>query len=157
MVRTVLIVLHAVPGVVGLVAGLLSLRPPQPDDRRRPWRLIYGGCLAALIAGLLGLVAYDWTDLDPAARVAFSGLAVLAGVMGYRLYRAGREAADRPAGWQARYLGHVYFSYVSLWAGFLVVPALALPMPQLAVPAAVLAVVVTGNVLVRRYRRRLGV
>ena len=155
--RTTLVMLHALPGVIGLLAGVLSLRPPRPDDNRRPWRLIYGACVATLIAGLVGLLAYDWRDLDVVARIAFTGLLALAAVMGYRLHRARREAADRTAGWQGRYVAHVYFTYVSLWAGFLVVPALALPMPQVAVPLVVAAVLVTGSVLVGRYRRRLEV
>lgn len=155
--RTALVMLHALPGLVGLAAGFLSLRPPQADDGRRVWRLVYGACVAILIAGLVVLLAYDWGDLDATARVAFTGLAGLAAVMGYRLHRARREAADRTADWQGRYVAHVYFTYVSLWVGFLVVPALAMPMPQVAVPLAVVAVVATGGVLVGRYRRRLGV
>jgi hypothetical protein len=60
--RTVAAVVHAAPGVVGLVAGLLSLAPPRAEDRRGGWRLIHAVCVATLLGGLVALVVYDWRD-----------------------------------------------------------------------------------------------
>jgi hypothetical protein len=40
---------------------------------------------------------------------------------------ARREASSEPAGWKGRYINHLYFSYVALWVGFLIVPAINSP------------------------------
>jgi hypothetical protein len=96
--RTVAAVVHAAPGVVGLVAGLLSLAPPRAEDRRGGWRLIHAVCVATLLGGLVALVVYDWRELDAVARTGFLALVGLAGVMGYRLHRAWREASRQSAG-----------------------------------------------------------
>ncbi|NDL60245.1 hypothetical protein [Phytoactinopolyspora mesophila] len=151
--RTALVILHAAPGVAGVLTGLLALSPPRPDDGRRRWRDLYVGCIAILIVGMVALVVYDWAELDTAARVAFAGLGGLAAIMGFRLWRAHREASDQPHGWQRRYIDHVFFTYVSLWIGLLIVPALNTPAPQVAVPIVVLAVLGTGHVLLTRYKR----
>lgn len=148
--------LHAAPGVVGLVAGLLALPPPQPGARRRGWRVLYAVCVAMLVAGIVALIIQDWPTLDPAARVVFLGLLGLGLVMGVRLWLAHRLYATGVPRWQERYVGHVYFTYVSLWIGFLIVPALATPLPQVAVPLAVVVVLGVGHVLLTRYRRQRG-
>src|SRR5690606_36802985 len=51
-VRTALVLLHAVSGIVGLVAGLLAL--PPPGARRTGWRMLYAACVARLVAGIGG-------------------------------------------------------------------------------------------------------
>ncbi|WP_166352946.1 hypothetical protein [Phytoactinopolyspora limicola] len=153
--RTGLVLLHAAPGVAGVLAGLLSLSPPRPDDGRHHWRRLYVACVTVLIVGMVALIVYDWTDLDAAARVTFTGLAGLAAVMGWRLWLAHREASAQRTGWQRRYVDHVYFTYVTLWIGLLIVPALNTPMPQVAVPIVVLAVLTTGHVLLKRYKREV--
>jgi hypothetical protein len=153
--RTALVFLHASPGVVGLLVGMLTLRPPRPGDGRRRWRLIYAVCIAVLATGLVALLAYDWGALDTTARAAFAGLACLAVVMGYRLRLARLEARRRRDGWQERYVTHVYFTYVSLWVGFLIIPALNLPLPQVGVPLTVVAVLLIGNRLIGQYKQRL--
>src|SRR5690606_19911030 len=123
--RTVLVFVHAVPGVVGLVAGLLALPPPAPGAPRRGWRLLYAACVAALVAGIVALIIRDWPTLEPVVRVVFLGLLGLGLVMGVRLWLAHKLYATGAPRWQERYVGHVYFTYVSLWIGFLIVPALA--------------------------------
>lgn len=152
--RTALVILHAAPGVAGLMAGLLAVPPPRPADGRTWWRRLYALCVAVLLGGLVVLLAYDWADLDPAARLAFTGLAGLGAVMAVRLVLARRAAGTGAAGWQRRYVDHVAFTYISLWVGFLVVPALNTAWPQVAVPVVVVAVVGAGSVLASRYRRR---
>lgn len=153
--RTALVFLHATPGVVGLLVGVPTLRPPRPGDGRGRWRLIYALCIALVATGLVALLAYDWGTLDATARAAFTGLACLAIVMGYRLRSARSEPARRRDGWQERYVRHVYFTYVSLWIGFLIIPALNLPLPQVGVPFTVVAVLLMGNRLIGQYKERL--
>jgi hypothetical protein len=68
---------------------------------------------------------------------------------------------DSPAvtsqGWERRYVNHVYFTYISLWVGFAIIPALRSPTPGLWIPVAVATVLATGRVLEHRYQRRIGI
>ena len=156
MLRAILVGIHTAAGVGGLLTGVWSLRPPQPTQTRRWFRRLYWLCIVALLVSVVVLVAVDWSDFDAGARVAFVALAGgLGGAMLYRLARADREARTRTPGWEKRYIGHVYFTYVSLWIGFVVLPALNLPLPQVTVPATAVAVLAIGTVLINRYKRRV--
>jgi hypothetical protein len=153
--RTALVVIHASAGVGGLLTGLAALSPPRPSDGRAWMRRLYLVCLAILLGSMVVLVAIDWSGLDAGARIAFAALIGLGSVMAYRIVRAQREASLRSANWEHRYIGHVYFTYISLWEGFLILPALSLPLPQLSVPAVALAVLGIGHVLISRYKTRI--
>ena len=72
-----------------------------------------------------------------------------------RLLLARRAARTAATGWQRRYVDHMAFTYISLWVGFLVVPAVNTAWPQVAIPVVVVVVVVTGSVLASRYKRRV--
>lgn len=95
----------------------------------------------------------DWAGLESGARLAFTGLAVLAVVMLIRAYLAHRRVARGGRGWEGRYVNHVYFTYISLWVGLAIVPALRSPDPELWVPIAVAVVLSTGALLVRRFKQ----
>lgn len=155
MLRTVLVVIHATSGVGGLAAGLFSLAPPRPGDNRRLVRQLYSLCIGILLSSMGLLVAMDWSDLDAGGRVAFGGLSGLGAVMAYRTVRAHQEASRRRANWQERYIGHLYFTYISLWEGFVILPALNLPLPQVSVPAVAVAVLLIGHTLIGRYKARV--
>lgn len=152
--RTVLVIIHASAGVAGLLVGLPSLAP-DPATSRTWLRRLYAACIAVLLASMVSMIAVDWGQLETGARIAFGGLAGLGAVMVYRLRCAHREARVQDVGWQLRYIGHVYFTYISLWVGFLIVPALNLPSPQLAAPLVVAATLTTGHMLIARYQRRV--
>lgn len=152
--RTTLVVIHAGAGIIGLAAGAAALVPPAGHDRWLRVRDLYAVCVGLLLAALLVLVVVDWADLDTGSRIAFTALGGLGVAMAVRLTLARRLAQARPAGWAERYLGHVYFTYISLWVGFVVLPALELPTPQLAVPLSALVVLVIGHFALRRFRRR---
>lgn len=155
MLRTVLVVIHAGAGIAGLVVGLSAIAPEPPRGWLRLLRRAYLPCVAVLLASLAALLVVDWGGLATGVRLAFGGLAGLGAVMVIRLVLAQREVAAQRAGWQGRYIDHVAFSYIALWVGFLVLPALNLPYPQFTVPAVVVAVIGTGALLVSRYRRRV--
>ena len=104
---------------------------------------------------LIALIVLDWEGLDTTARVAFTALTGLAAVMMLRSVLAARVVSSREPGWEGRYIGHIYFTYISLWMGFVILPALNLPMPQVTVPVIAAAVLVTGQTLVGRYKRRV--
>lgn len=153
--RTTLVVIHAVAGIVGLAAGIAALVPPRGVDRWRRARDLYAVCVGVLLAALIALVAIDWADLDTGSRIAFAGLTGLGVAMAVRLIMARRLARSQTTDWPQRYIGHIYFTYISLWVGFVVLPALELPMPQLAVPLSALVVLVVGHFSLRRYQSRL--
>jgi hypothetical protein len=157
MSREILVAIHAGSGIVGLIVGLAVFSPSPANERRsRIWRIVYAGLLVVLTVSLLALIVTDWASLETGSRLAFSGLAILAGVMLGRIYLAHRLAGSRIAGWERGYVSHVYFTYVSLWVGFAIIPALRSPAPGLWIPIAVIGVLAAGNVLVHRYERRIG-
>ena len=154
MLRDILVVIHAGSGLVGLVIGLAVFAPPSVPGSRAELRRLYAGCVAVLLGSMVAMIAVDWTGLEVGARAAFLGLTGLGAVIAFRLLRAHHEARTRTRGWQQRYIGHVYFTYVSLWIGFLIVPALNVPFPQIAVPAVVVGVLAVGHVLLERFKQR---
>lgn len=153
--RTFLIVVHASAGIAGLGTGLLSIPPPHPGDRRNVIRGAYLACVAVLLVSLVALVVIDWDGLDSSARIAFSALTVLAAMMVFRLVRAYRAVVSGDIRWQERYINHVYFTYISLWMGFVILPALSLPLPQVTVPLVGVGVLLMGHLLLARYKARL--
>jgi hypothetical protein len=157
MTRELLVAIHAGSGILGLVVGLSVFTPPESrGGRKRSWRIAYGVLLIILVVSLLALIATDWPGLETGSRLAFSGLAGLGGVMLGRIYLAHRLAGGSGRGWERRYVGHVYFTYVSLWVGFAIVPALRSGNPGLWIPVAVIGVLAAGTLLIHRYERRIG-
>lgn len=154
--REILVAIHAGAGVAGLVVGLAVFRPPIPADRRLWWRIAYGGLLVVMVVSLVALIAVDWPELPIGARMAFSGLAILGVVILARMAMAYRLVLSREPGWQRRYVGHVYFTYVSLWVGFAIVPALRSPDPILWIPVSVIGVLTVGWFLLHRYESAIG-
>jgi hypothetical protein len=154
VLRSALVVIHAAAGVGGLLTGLASLSPPRPTDHRTWVRLLYLLSILILLASMIMLVILDWTGLDSVGRIAFSGLIGLGAVMAYRLGRAYREASTREPDWPERYINHVSFTYIALWEGFVILPALSLPLPQLSVPVVAIAVFLIGHALIVRYKTR---
>jgi hypothetical protein len=154
MLRTVFLVIHVSAGVIGLVLGLLAfrLRAGRPDSVR----LGYAAALGVLSASLVGMLVIDWPELATGAQLGFAALAALSVVMIYRIVRAFGEAASATPGWQERYVGHVFFTYIALWIGFVAVLALRLPFPQIAVPVVAIGTLLIGQALVRVYHRRAG-
>lgn len=156
MTREMLVVIHAGAGVAGLLVGLAVFPPPRTPEFRKWWRITYGLLLVVLIVSLLFMIITDWSGLETGARLAFSGLAGLGLVMIARMLMAHRLAGSGEPGWERRYVGHVYFTYVSLWVGFAIVPALRSPTPGLWIPVAVVAVLTAGSVVLHRYEERIG-
>lgn len=158
MTREVLVAVHAGAGITGLIVGLAVFHPPTTSGGSpRLWRIAYGSMLAILLFSLLALIAIDWRGLQTSARLAFVGLAGLAGVMVSRMYMAHRLVSDDNREWRHHYVSHVYFTYISLCVGFVIVPALRSNTPALWIPIAVAIVLVTGTILLRLYEQRIGI
>ncbi len=71
MAHDVLIVLHALSGVVCFAAGVLSLRL----STTRSWRFrTLVGSLVGLLVFMVAAIILDWPDLETATRVVFVAL-----------------------------------------------------------------------------------
>jgi hypothetical protein len=151
--RTIFLTLHVAGGVLGLLVGLFSFRPPQDTRVRLGLRRLYATAIGVLAISLVGIVAVDWSSLDPTQRILFSILIGLAAVIVTRLVLAFRLARRQPAGWQAIYMNHVYFSYISLWEGFFIVSLLDLGAPAFMVGGVAIGVLLVGGILFNRYKR----
>jgi len=154
--RDALVLIHAGAGVAGLLVGFGLITPPLSADEHRGRRMVFLALLVIVLASLLGMIVLDWDGIDLAARLTFTGLGGLASVMAYRMWSAHSLAGRRPVNWEESYVDHTYFSYISLWVGFAIVPALQSNNPGLWIPIAVVAVLATGTVAIKRYKAHLG-
>lgn len=153
MLRTVFVIIHVASGIGGLLIGpaVFRPRPGRPDAVR----LAYPILIALLLGSLLGMIALDWGDLEPAAKIAFLALTGLGVAMLIRILLAAKLAAAATPGWEHRYIDHVFFTYIALWIGFLILPALSLPYPAVTAPLVAVGVLALGLVALGRYKRRV--
>lgn len=154
MLHTVMIALHAAGGVAAFVAGCLALFPPRDGRRARRLFGAYLGSLGLMLVFLLAAIAADWQQLSTAPRVVFGGLLVLALFMGWRALAARGLLRRRSGQWQVPYIGHVGFTLIALWDGFVVVSAIDLGAPGWLVGVLALLGVVVGNRALHRVKAR---
>lgn len=146
---------HVGAGVLGLLLGPPVFAAARRPDRRPALRWAYQAALVVLVVAVAGAVAAHWSDLDTGARAAFGGLVLLGAVIVARGHLALRALRQRRAGWQQRYLDHVYFTYVSLWEGFVLVAILESGLPAWLAPMAAVGILVAGAALLSWYKRRI--
>lgn len=145
MLHSVFIVLHAAAGLLSLTFGVLALRRPVWFDR-------YLGALVAMAVFLAAAVARSWPDLDAGTRAVFAGLGVLAAVMLARAVAARALVRSGPP--HRAYVGHVGFTLISLFDGFVVVAVLDLGGPGWLAAAAAVTGVLVGHLALGPDRRR---
>ena len=114
-----LIVLHALAGVLAFASGCAVIRPPV-DVHGVRFRL-YLGSLVALVVFLVAAIASHWANLDTMPRLIYAALTVLGLFMLWRAWRA-RTAAVQGAS----YVEHVGFTLIALFDGFVIVSAIDL-------------------------------
>jgi hypothetical protein len=154
--RTVLLSPHVAGGVVGLILGIFALRPPADDSRTRLGvRRAYLASLAVLTLFLAALVVEDWSGQNAAKRAIFGGLTAFAFLVLARAVLALRAERQRPPSWRSVYMNHVYFTYISLWEGLLIVGLLDLSAPPWLVGAVAVGLVFVGARLFHRFERRV--
>ncbi len=147
MWHTVFIAVHAAAGTLAFVAGCLALR-------RGTLFGTYLWSLVAMVVFLALAVTVEWSLLDTATRLIFTGFVALSGFM---LWRAARARSIRPAsaGPSSRYVEHVGFTLVALLDAFLVVAALNLGAARWVVATVGVLVAAAGHVVLRAGRDRL--
>ncbi len=159
MVREVLLAVHICAGAGGLVVGLFALRPPASGDKRAALRGLYAASLVVMVVAVAGSIAAGWSDFDTMTRVVFVGLCVLGVFMLLRIYLSFRLARQRSGSWQSPYMNHVYFTYISLWEGFVIIAILDSGLPgwlvPVGIPVSMVAILLIGGFAIARYQRRV--
>lgn len=69
-----------------------------------------------LLVFLSATVAVDWRGLQTTQQFIYVVLIALAAFMVTRVLLAFRVAQQQGSGWESRYMNHIYFTYISLWA-----------------------------------------
>jgi hypothetical protein len=126
--RTAFLTLHVAGGAAGLLLGAFVLRPPEPGHHRLALRRGTPPRLQCLQVSN-STVLLDWTRIDTVQHIVYTGLIGLALVIAGRVFLAFRVARNQRDGWQASYMNHIYFTYISLWEGFFIVGLLDLKAP----------------------------
>lgn len=148
VVDTVFVTVHAVAATIAFGAGLLA----APAGR---FLGVYRGAMAVMAAALVPAVVVDWSTTEPTARLVFTGLIGLAGVMVVRAELAGRQHPARTGGPTGAYLEHIGFTLIALADGFAVVAAIRAGAPGWAVGVLAVAVVAVGHGTIQVAKRRL--
>ena len=154
MLHTIVISIHAAAGLLGFGVGAALAARPELAVRRR-WALIgYLAFLIVLVIGLVVAVVIDWPTLVLGQRFAFGALAALGGYTLYRGIRAVRVSRQQASGWQLAFIGHIGFTLISLFDGFVIVSAIDLGAPGWAVALVAVAGIALGVAGVRALERR---
>jgi hypothetical protein len=153
--RTALVTLHAVSGGLALVLGVYAMRPPLYEARLGWLRHAYYAAVVTMAAFLAATVAVDWPSLGVTRRIFFSALVVLAAVIVARTWHAGRVARRGEPGWPLRYVGDIFFGYISLWEGFVIISLLHAGLPAWGVGFIAGGVFAVGSAVVDHYKRTL--
>ncbi len=156
VLRTVFLSLHVAGGVVGLLIGAFAIRPPLAQDSRLLLRRAYATALVVLLVFLTATVFVDWPRLQVMQQVIYTGLIGLAVYMVIRAFLSFRVAQQQVGGWETKYMNHIYFTYISLWEGLVIVGLFDLGAPALLIGAVAVGVVILGAVLFNSYKARLG-
>ena len=153
--RSAFLSLHVASGLLGLLLGAYVVRPPPTKAFRLRLRSVYALAIVVLSGSLNGLVILDWPNLDPATRVVFAIFVGLAIVIVTRALLAYRQAQRQGGDWHLSYMKHIYFTYISLWEGFVIVGLLDLGAPGWLVGAVAVGVLVLGSIWFNGWRRGL--
>jgi hypothetical protein len=148
MWHSALVTLHALGGLLALVAGCLALRRPSYLDT-------YFWSLVACIAFLVAVVAVDWNGLEAGSRALFVALSALGALMVWRGAQARRLATCSRQQWSARELDHLGFTLVALLDAFVVIGALDLGAPGWLVGVVAIAVAAVGHAWITSLKRGL--
>lgn len=147
-----MIVLHAAAGVAAFAVGCAALHPARlRRNRWLPALLVW--LLAGLVLFMVGAMAAHWDDLEPAARIAFGALTVLGLYMLARARRARAAARHLSSRNQDRYIDDIGFVLVALLNGFVIVTALDLGAPPVAVAPLGVVAVITGHRMIAHAKR----
>jgi hypothetical protein len=129
MLHTAMIGLHAAAGVAAFVAGCLALFPPNAEQRAQRLLGVYLVSLWLMLVFLLAAIAAHWRQLGPAQQMIFGGLFLLGLYMGWRALSARGLLRRRSGQWRLPDMGHIGFTLIALWDGFVIVLAIDLGTP----------------------------
>lgn len=154
MAYAVFIALHALAGVVGLVAASALVFVPRYADNRTLFS-VYLWSLVALVAFLAAAMAAHWQDLGETERLTFSALFLLGPYMLYRANKARLFLSGKPQVQPHDYFDHIGFTLIALFEGFVIVSAIDLDAPGWLVAVIALLGIAAGRWAVGRAKTRV--
>jgi uncharacterized membrane protein len=127
------VAIHAVAASVCFVAGLIILAPPiRILGNREKLLKVFAAAFPVFLISLYLAIAFGWGRWDNPLKIIFVSLIALDLFMVWRAFRALNVFKSKTAVWQIKFIGHVGFNIISLFAGFVIVLAIVLGVPNLA-------------------------
>ena len=127
--HNILIVVHALGGVVSLITGIILIIPSLHHNTRSHLLKVFLPALMVLVIGLFAVVIFDWQGFSLAQKIPFGVLCLLALYMSWRAFQAYRVFQGQSEGWMALFVDHIGFNLISLFDGFVIVSSLDLGAP----------------------------
>lgn len=118
--HTILIVLHALAGVISFIAGCVVVFSQNHRFDRRLFRL-YLWALIAMTVFLAGAMIAWWSVYTSIEQAAFAGLFVLGLYMLYRAFESRSLLQTQQSDWGSTPIQHIGFTLISLFEGFIIV------------------------------------
>jgi hypothetical protein len=151
MLHFLLIVLHALSGVIAFVAGWMSIiRLRTKPLSGLLW--LYLGSLVGLVVFMSGAILIDWPQLSTVQLLIYLGLFALGIYMLVQGYQAYAVQQKHDQGWKVSYVDHVGFTLIALFDGFVIVSAIDLGVPAWGVVVIGVLGVVVGRYAINRAR-----
>lgn len=155
LVHDTLIALHAAGGAVCFVSGVFLIVPSTRSRAHLRWLFtIFLASLALMLVPLYLVIAVDWVGLDISRQVAFTALGILGLYMAWRAFQARNVLRTRPEAWRLKFIDHIGFNLISLFAGFVIVSAIDLGAPSWLVGVIAVSGVAAGIVAVNFVKSR---
>ena len=153
MLHDVLVWVHAALATVSFAAGLaVSFK----YLRKRWLFMIYLSSLVGMTIAVVAAVSVGWREFALGAKIAFSGLIVLAFYMLWRAIQARQELIAQESGWHDRVIGHAGFTLISYFEGFVIVALLNAGGPVWLVAIVAVLGILGGQQVINLAQRRAG-
>jgi hypothetical protein len=150
-----LLIAVLVAAVIGAaIAGPRALRPPAQPSQRPLVRRAYVSLLVLATVAAVGTTIATWSQLSTRMMIslfAVDCLGLLLSEIGFMALHTLREVR---AGWQETYTNQIYFSYLLLWEGLLVMAIANSPLSPWVIPFAAIGLAIAGAALFRLYEDR---
>ncbi len=150
-----LIAVHTIGASICFISGLTVLTPPVGEHASRRWLFkVFLTAFPFLLIPLYLAIAVGWPQFGISEMAIFPVLGLLDLFMTWRAFKAYKVFQSQPQGWQLKYIDHVGFNIISLFAGFVIVLAIDLGAPIWLVVIIAVASIVGGIYSVNTIRAK---
>jgi hypothetical protein len=130
LLHSIFVSIHAASASICLISGLALIKSPINRHANRRWLLnIFVYTFPVFLFSLYLAIGFGWNLFAFPLAIGFLGLSVLDIFMVLRAYMAYSVFKSKPSSWQVKFIGHVGFNIISLFAGFFIVLAIVLGSP----------------------------